>query len=369
MQTLSDRFVVQRHRRGLERTRRAIESGALTIGFLGGSITDGRAAESWAEPVIAWFLSTFPGLRVTVENAGIGGTGSDSAVFRSDSAIFARDCDLLFVEYAANDNDTPTVTRRRTREGLIRKALAGEGRDVVLTYTFMPTMLDDILAGVVPASIAEFEELADHYGLGSVWMGLHALREVQSGALRWEEWLPDGIHPHVRGSLSYAQSVIPYLERELVTAPSKGAAPTGQERPEPIDALNWEHAYALPFEQVVFDGPWTIRRSFTFGIDRALDTSAIGAELHWTFTGRALALGWACGSRSADFAVRIDDGEWVRHSPERPDWAEATGWYRFMTLADALEPGAHTVNLRVLHPGVDGPTGSTLRIGCIGVVP
>lgn len=369
MQTIPDALTIRHHRRGLERTRRAIQSGALTIGFLGGSITDGRAAESWAEPVIAWFVDTFPGLRVTVENAGIGGTGSDSAVFRVDRTILQPDCDLLFVEYAANDHDTPSATRRRTQEGLIRKALAGAGRDVVLTYTFLPAMLDDILSGTVPSTIAEFEELADHYGLGSAWMGLHALREVQSGALRWEEWLPDGIHPQVRGSLSYASSVIPLLERELVSDPSPGSAPTGDARPDPLDPLNWEHAYALPFGDVAFDGPWTIRRSFTFGIDRAIDTSAVGAELHWRFTGRALSLGWACGFRSADFAVRIDDGEWVRHSPTRPEWAEATGWYRTMTLADGLAPGEHTATLRVLHPGVDGPTGTTMRIGCIGVVP
>ncbi|HEX2948401.1 MAG TPA: hypothetical protein VHV83_02335, partial [Armatimonadota bacterium] len=62
-------------------------------------------------------------------------------------------------------------------------------------------------AGQMPASIREFEELADHYGIPSVWMGLHAFNDVKAGRMRWEEWLPDGLHPQDRGSYSYAQSV------------------------------------------------------------------------------------------------------------------------------------------------------------------
>ena len=45
------------------------------------------------------------------------------------------------------------------------------------------------------------------------------VNEVRAGRLRWEHWLPDGIHPQARGSRSYADCVCAFLERELVTAP------------------------------------------------------------------------------------------------------------------------------------------------------
>ena len=51
--------------------------------------------------------------------------------------------------------------------------------------------------------------------IGSVWMGLHALREVRRGLLTWEEWLPDGLHPENRGSLVYAHSVTAFLAEAL----------------------------------------------------------------------------------------------------------------------------------------------------------
>lgn len=72
----------------------------------------------------------------------------------------------------------------RSREGLIRKLLK-EDRDLVITYTYMQDMYEDMMNGIVPASIKEFEELAEHYKIGSVWMGLYALEEVKKGRIRW----------------------------------------------------------------------------------------------------------------------------------------------------------------------------------------
>ncbi|GAG09786.1 unnamed protein product, partial [marine sediment metagenome] len=221
-------MVVHQYRGGLGRTLAALADGAATLGFAGGSITDPRAGHNWPEAVIAWFVETFPDVRFSVENMAIGATGSESAIFRAQRDLIDRGCDLVFIEYAVNDVGMSTEKRGRTREGLLRKLLAGEGRDVVLAYTFGRAMYDDMLDGRVPDTIAEFEQLGEHYNLGSVWMGLHTLREVQAGRMRWEHWMPDGVHPQLRGSLSYAQSVIEFCRRELIDSPSDAAIPTGK---------------------------------------------------------------------------------------------------------------------------------------------
>jgi len=360
---------VHRHRRGLSRVRRALERGRATLGYVGGSITDGRTGCSWPEPVTAWFVEQFPAVRVTVENAAIGATGSDSAVFRAERDLIGRGCDLVFIEYAVNDYGTDPEPRRRSQEGLIRKLLSGEGRDIVLTYTYSQPMYEFMSRGELPPSIRDLEELGEHYGIGSVWMGLHALSEVNAGLMRWEEWLPDGLHPQARGSLSYAQSVIAFLRKELVDSPSQGDIPTGEARPAPLNAHNWEHTALVPFSAVKLEGPWTIRRwLLNPWIDEALCTSAIGAKLRFEFEGRGLALAFDFGKTSSEFRWRLEGGEWTPVVRERPDWRGPQGSFYLSLLADNLPAGRHDVEIEVTHGNRPDCTGTNFHLGLIGVI-
>ena len=359
---------VHRHRAGLCRTTRRLREGRLTIGFLGGSITDPRPGYTWPEPVIAWFASRFPEARITVENAAIGATGSDLAVFRAERDIIERGCDLVFVEYAVNDGGEATEKRNRTREGLIRKLLAGDGRDLVLPYTFAQPQQEDMLAGRVPATIAEFEILAEHYRIGSVWMGLHALRQVLSGELRWEAWLPDGLHPQHRGSLSYAESVIAFLEHELAASPASPPIPAGATLPAPLNPRNWEKACRLPLTALRTEGPWALHRwpNYTW-IDQVLATSAPGAKLAFDFDGRGLALAFDFGKTSAEFRYRFDGGPWKTETRERFDWVGDEGWFRISNLADDLPPGPHRVEIEVIHGG-EKCKGTHFRLALVGII-
>lgn len=360
---------IVRRRGGLGRTRRRLREGALTVGFLGGSITDARPGHNWPEPVIAWLVDRFPGVRLTVENAAIGATGSDLAAFRARRDIIGRGCDLVFVEYAVNDIGEPAAKRMRSREGLLRQLLAGEGRDVVLAYTYCQEMYADMATGRVPPSVAEFEGLAAHYRLPSVWMGLHALRDVEAGRMRWEEWLPDGLHPQARGSLSYAQSMIDLLAQELVEAPGVDEIPTGDRRPVPFDPRNWESVAAVPFAEVRLEGPWAVRRwPHLVWIDQVLATAAVGARLSCTFEGRGLALGFDFGRTSSEFRYRLDEGAWVDAVRDRPEWAGDSGWYRLTLIADDLAPGRHAVELEVTHGDRPDCTGTNCHLALIGVI-
>ncbi len=365
---------ITRHRCGLKRTLRALKNGSVTLGFIGGSITDGRPEWNWPEPVASWFCEHFPGVRVVVENAAIGATGSDLAVFRAQRDLIERGCDLVFIEFAVNDEGESAEKRMRSREGLVRKLLRGEGCDLVFTYTFMQTMYADMLAGCVPPSIAEFEQLAEHYGIGSVWMGLRAFEEVRKGLMRWEEWLPDGLHPQFRGSLSYAQAVTGFLERELL-GDGGPVLPTGEWMPAPLNPHNWENGYLLPFEQVRLEGPWTVRRWVKLvWIDQVLRTSAVGARLAFEFEGRGLLLALDFGKAAAEFRYSLDGGGWKFSGFDRPDWVGPDGWYRPLTVADDLPEGKHTFELEVLHadPKGDGSVpsqGTNFNLGLIGVLP
>ncbi|RUT29567.1 SGNH/GDSL hydrolase family protein [Paenibacillus zeisoli] len=413
------------HRRRLERTLQRIGEGTLTLGFIGGSITDARPRHNWPEPVIAWFSEVFPQVTLKVENAAIGATGSDLAVFRAERDLIDRGADLVFVEYAVNDYGEPQEKRGRTREGLIRQLLAGEGRDVVLTYTYMQEMYEAMMNGEVPDSIAELEQLGVHYGLGSIWMGRYALDEVQKGRMRWQEWLPDGLHPTQRGSLSYAHSVIKFLERELVerqaepardepgaelraepetesgygsgsdlrakpefelgTQPesesglnygsdnglNNGSTPGSStwNRPDPLNPNNWERVEHVPFENMKWQGPWVIRRWVNLEwIDRVLETAAVGAKLSFEFEGRGLALGFDFGKASSEFKYRLDGGEWKISSRDRPSWVGDEGWFRLLVIADDLTEGPHEIEIEVIHGSAESCTGTDFRLAFAGVI-
>jgi len=360
------------HRSKLYRTRQKIQEGDLTVGFIGGSITDARPRHNWPEPVIGWLAEQYPNTRISVENAAIGATGSELAVFRAKRDLIDKDCDLVFIEYAVNDENEPSMKRNRTREGLIRQLLAAGQRDVIIVYTYSQPMYDSMHAGLVPDTISEFERIAEHYRLGSVWMGLYAFEEVKKGRLRFEEWLPDGLHPTSRGSLSYGQSVIAFLMKELIEREGEKAAQAERDverLPVPLDALCWDNVYDLTFDQVQTSGPWVIRRwPHLEWIDQVLETSSVSAGLAFTFEGRGLVLGFDFGRSSAEFRYRMDGGEWLVSERERPAWVGEDGWYRLSYFGDDLEPGSHQFELEVIHGNRPDCTGTNFRLAKVGII-
>lgn len=360
---------VYKHRAGLPRTLEALNKGKLTLGFIGGSITDSRGGNRWPERVISWFVEMFPEVRVYIENAAIGATGSDLAVFRAERDLINRNCDLIFIEYAVNDMSEPFEQRNRSAEGLIRKLLDNGKSDLVLVYTYKQDMYADMINGIVPPTIREYEELGSHYNIGSVWMGLYALEEVKKGRMRWEEWLPDGLHLESRGSLSYGDSVNKYLEKELISQPDFHGVNTGINMNEPLNTKNWEKTELIPFEEIRTQGPWSIRRWAELEwIDQVLYTAAVGARLFFDFEGRGLSLGFDFGNYSSEFRYRLDGGDWIEVARGREWWCSDLGWFRITNIVDDLPYEKHTFELEVIHGNTEKCKGTNFRLAFAGVV-
>lgn len=360
---------IYQYRGALKNTKEAIKNGSLTVGFLGGSISAGYLGNNWTEPVCSWLGETYPQVRINVENAAIGATGSGLAAFRAESEIIARGCNLVFVEYAVNDLDLTTEMRNRTREGLLRKLLASGSIDVVLVYTFSQPMYQNMAENIVPDTIAEFEVLAQYYNLSSVWMGLYAFEEIQKGRMTWEQWLPDGLHPQTRGSLSYAQSVMELLKNELSGSVKTTPIKSGTVLPKPLNDKNWQHTQWLPFSEVTLKGPWKEVRWRNIDVSgRVLVTSAVGAEMSFSFEGRGLCLGFDFGKTASEFVYQIDGGQWVAMKRARPDWCGNTGWFKLETLTDELQNGKHTCRIRVTHGDTDDCKGTNFYLALIGII-
>lgn len=343
-----------------------LEKKHITIGFIGGSITDPRGRERWGEFLVSWLISDFPEVMVDVENVAIGATASDYAVIRVEKDLIPHGCDLIFIEYAVNDNKLSSDLRNASREGLIRKLLHGTQADIVIVYTYCADMLEPMLDGRMADSVAEFEYIARHYGISSVFMADYALHEVLRGMLRWEEWLPDGLHPENIGSRFYAKPVYELLKHALEDSDGTSLC---RQTPE-IFSDNWEFAETFPLDRVQRIGYWRLYRCLDLPLVRQiLSSTCIGSRLRFSFTGTGLVLTLSFGWMAADYRWRINDGKWHTEAYERPEWMDDYNWLKTKTLIHGLKKGTYTAEFEILPPKADAAhKGTAFEVCAIGIL-
>lgn len=351
-------------RRPLSRFVRAMEKGEVRIGFLGGSITDPRSNDRWSDMVIYELCSLYPDVKIRVSNSAIGATDSLHAVMRVEQDVLRHDCDLVFIEYAVNDGGLGYDMYQRSREGLIRK-LWKSGCDLAITYTYDHGMQKDMMVKRLPESIVGFEKLAEHYQIPSVFMSSYALDCVKKGLLRWEEWLPDGLHPANCGSRYYARPVLDLLRSEL----ARREAAWDRTMPAALEENNLETCFRLPFEEVELTGYWFERRPLDLAlVYNMLSTFAPGSGLKFAFEGTGAVMCVDFGMAAADFMYRVDGGEWKCSNWERPVWFNLDrGWTRNFILADGLEKARHEIEITVCAPLSAEIKGCNLDICYIGI--
>lgn len=346
----------------------ALAAKDITLGFIGGSITDQRSREHWAEKMVYELCAIHPDVSFHIVNAAVGATNSLHALFRAEQDLIGRGCDVIFVEFAVNDLAMPAVQRRRVREGLVRKLLH-ESCDLVFVYTYERSMLDDLMAARLPESVAEFEDIAAHYGIPGVFMANYALDCVKKGRLRYEEWLPDGLHPGHCGSRFYAEPVLALLNAELPADPAAGTPPASA-LPEPLLASNYENAHTLPFDRICRKGYWFEQQPLTLPlIFKTLSSFAPGSSLEFDFEGSGFVIMIDFGNYAADFRFRTDGGAWQYSDIPQESWIQA-GWgvMRYTAVED-LDRDSHHIELEVCLHQNSGTMGCNLDICYIGILP
>ena len=131
-----------------------------------------------------WFQTQFPNAKVEEINAAVGGTGSDLGVFRVDSDVLESKPDLLLVEFAVNDRKTPPDLIRKAIEGIVRKTWKAQPDcDICFVYAVTKDDIEGLKAGKMTRSESVMEEVADHYGIPSIHLGVDIARLEQEGKL------------------------------------------------------------------------------------------------------------------------------------------------------------------------------------------
>lgn len=113
---------------------RAENGEELTIGFLGGSITQGslvtKSENCYAYRVYSWWKEKFPKAEFHYVNSGIGGTTSHFGVARIVPDLLVYQPDVVIVDFSVNDE--PNDFFQETYEGAIRKLLTWDSEPAII---------------------------------------------------------------------------------------------------------------------------------------------------------------------------------------------------------------------------------------------
>lgn len=192
------------------RMKKAIEKARagedITIGFIGGSITEGYNAgtsDIYAKLTYEFFKENFgTGDNVHYVNAGLSGTPSILGLIRSDRDLFKYEPDIVFIEFAVNDG-TANIDNTGY-ESLVYKALTQPNEPaVVLLYSVIRsgyTCQDNM-------NLITFK-----YDLPKISVKNAIWPYIESGDFTWEDWSNDDSHPNATGCKLYADFIINYLK-------------------------------------------------------------------------------------------------------------------------------------------------------------
>lgn len=218
--------------------RRAAGGDRITLGFLGGSITQGSVAEThttcYAYLVFDWWVKKFPKTAFTYVNAGIGGTTSQFGVSRVQSDVLSYRPDAVFVEFSVNDDNTAFF--QETYEGLVRKIYDAPLKPAV-------TLIHNIMYDHGTTAQEIHQAVGEHYDLPCVAMQPTIYAEVKAGRIPNRDITPDDLHPNTAGHALVASVIIDYLEKVYAELSKDEAAP--QAMPAPMTENHYENSVRL----------------------------------------------------------------------------------------------------------------------------
>jgi lysophospholipase L1-like esterase len=327
------------------------------VAFMGGSITE----MDGYRPMISDFLKRrFPDTEFTFTNAGIASTCSTTGAFRLETDVLSKGrVDLLFIEFAVNDDQDAGHTRQeciRGMEGIIRHARKHNQRaDIVIIYFVNPDMLETYRSGKTPLTIAAHEEVAKYYGVSAINLAKEVAERIAAGTLTWEQY--GGTHPAQLGNAICA-SMVGDLFAEAWNKPfPAGAKKLAHPMPDqPLDPLHYRNG------RFIYPGRAAIKQGWKLYVPhwekiggtcrpRFADLPMLcadqpGAELALEFTGTAVGAYILAGPDAGIVESSVDDTPFTEANLYHR-FSKALHYPRTVMFATDLTPGKHTLTLRI----------------------
>ncbi len=257
-----------RPRGGLPNVIARLQAGKdVTIAYFGGSITQ---ADGWRPMTHKWFRKQFPKAKVKQVNASIGGTGSGLGVFRLQRDVLKHDPDLVFVEFAVNDEGVTARNIWRSMEGIVRQIRRHNAEtDICFIYTMNSKCMPRYYKkGFCSPPASAMEKIADHYNIPSIDVGLKIFEMVQADEMVYMR--KDGVdpgdrivfggdicHPTREGHEVYAKVITDAIENMIPSGKGAGKGKITKYRmKKPFAADNLEDAKMVPLTGAMLTDGW-----------------------------------------------------------------------------------------------------------------
>ena len=220
---------------------KALKGEPITIGFLGGSITQGSLASvqenCYASRVAKWFKDTFKDSEITFINAGIGGTPSDFGAARVSEDLLEYKPDFTVVEFSVNDE--PTDYFMETYEGLVRHILSDSTENALM-------LVHNVRYDDMGSAEDKHVIIGKYYDLPEVSMKYSLFPEVKNGNIANREVTPDDLHPNDEGHRILSEQIIYYLEEVLKKVSREDELiKVSDALPKPLTLNTYEHSKRL----------------------------------------------------------------------------------------------------------------------------
>ena len=360
------------YRGGLQNARIQFEQEKTgRVAFIGGSITQ---MNGYRPMVSEWLQQQFPDTKFEFINAGIASTCSHTGAFRLDDHVLSEGrIDLLFAEFAVNDDQDARHTRRGCiigMEGIVRQVKTKQPLcDVVVTHFVNPGMLKQIQGGKTPLSVEAHEDVLKHYRVSSStsrarWPTASS-RLADMGQVWW--------HPPQASRQRRCQGIDRCSAgSRLGQAPSENAGKGAQLLPiKPIDPVSFFNGRFLsPGLAKRSDGwkwhvpdwkniPGSLRS--TFAGMKLLCADQPGSEVTIEFEGHAIGAYVLAGPDAGVLEVSIDGEDYKRVNLYH-QYSQGLHYPRTVMFATDLKPGKHTAQIRVALPKRSTTGNRTARI-------
>ena len=344
----------------------------VRIAYLGGSIT---AQNGWRPKTLKWFQEKFPTAKIGEINAAIGGTGSDLGVFRLRHDVLNQNPDLLFIEFAVNDAGASVEQIHRCMEGIVRQTWRNNPlTDICFVYTLAGNMLEDLKLEKLPRSIQAMEQLANHYQIFSINLGLEVARMEKKGQLLFKGTLPkteeekislgktivfspDSVHPYPEtGHQLYLEAIIRSLSK------IKEIGTVGNHKlPTPMRADNWEQAQMIPINKTLMGGPWysldastnNLAKNFGRFLPELWMAEKPGNFISFRFRGSVARIYDVMGPDCGQLSIQIDD----QKERIQPRFDAYCTYHRLnsFSVVNEEKSGEHTVRISIHAQSPDKP--------------
>lgn len=190
-----------------ERFNNSLKKDSIHAVFLGASVTFGYTDNGYVENTFyKLFCSSFEekfGIRATSEFVGFSGTSSIFGIFCAKNYIENVDADLVFVDYAVNNERS--MAGISEFESLIR---------ILLNLKSKPTVIPVCVRTSDDYSCEDFMlEISKHYGLSCITASSAISYGIDNNIIDWQKYSPDSVHPGEWGHSFINECIITSLEK------------------------------------------------------------------------------------------------------------------------------------------------------------